>query len=378
MRLTPAEFTATQDKIAKLNARAVKRGWTGHLEITGENITVTEHGPSGLPISKVYVDATVTGDAPKYDGWTFLARLEWADGGMVAFTAPGIDSIDRDGLSEGTCDHCGINRYRKYTFLVRHDDGRTMQVGSTCLKDFLGWDTSPVWISEPTDSDLFGDAGYGHYSPSYTVESVLSAAWAAIQQFGYVPSQGYGQPTKYTVADILDPYDAKSRELATAIAPHVADAASMAHKIHEWILSDDFNGASDYVYNLKNIARSEYVESKFFGFLVSAPQAWAKAQERSLIRQRESAEMLNEWNGEIGDKLELSVTLKSIRYIDGPYGVTDLYTFAGTDHRVYKWFSSRMIFNDVSDDVVKIRGTVKKHESYQGNRATVLTRCKVL
>ena len=69
MRLTRAEFNATRDKMEKLNKRAAKRGWNGRIEVTGEIISVTETGPSGLPVTREMVEATITGDAPKYDGW---------------------------------------------------------------------------------------------------------------------------------------------------------------------------------------------------------------------------------------------------------------------------------------------------------------------
>lgn len=379
--LTPAEFSLTEEKIAKLNKRAAKRGWTGLLTITGEEFTEETKLPSGLTSERKMVHTVISGDAPKYGGWTFLAKLEWTDNGdVVAFTAPGVESIDRSGLTEGGCDHCGIDRYRKATFVVRHDDGRQLQVGSTCLKDFLGWDTNPAWVTVPTSDDLFGEGGFGHATPVYAVETVLAASWACIQEFGYVPANDYsGNATKYTVATVLspNPRSEKDKELSRKIMPYVDRAASMAKRIRSFLLSDEFNGNSEYVYNLKNIAASEYVEYKFFGFLVSAPQAWAKAQERSLIKQREKNEITNEFLGEIKDKLELPVTLKSIRFLEGDFGVTSLYTFVTDDGHLVKWFSSRVVFEESDiDQPMTLKGTVKKHDEYKGTKTTVLTRCR--
>lgn len=45
MRLTPYEFEASQAKIAKINARARKRGFTGRYELTGKLIRVTNAKP---------------------------------------------------------------------------------------------------------------------------------------------------------------------------------------------------------------------------------------------------------------------------------------------------------------------------------------------
>lgn len=375
--LTPAEFSLTREKIEKLNKRAEKRGWTGLLTITGEPFEEVTELPSGLKSKRNMVHTVISGEPPKYEGWTFLARIEWLETGAVVFTAPGITSVDRMNLVEGKCDHCKIDRYRKNTYVVRHDDGRELQVGSTCLKDFLGWSTNPVWVSLPSDDDLFGEGSFGHFEPMFSVETVLAASWAAIQKFGYVRAGDYsGNATKYVVNAILDPTP-KEREFSTAIQPFVAQAASMAKRIRDFLLSDEFSGDGEYVTNLKNIAAAEYVNFRFFGLLVSAPQAWAKAQERSLIRQRERATVTNEFVGKIGDKLELSVTLKSIRFIDGYYGVTTLYTFATNDGHIVKWFASKTVFTDADlDQPIMIKGTVKKHDEYQGTKSTILTRVR--
>ena len=354
--LTPAEFALTSEKIAKLNKRAAKRGWTGILTVTGEAFTEETKSRNGLPVKRQMVHVVISGAAPKYDGWTFLARCDWTDGGMVLFTAPGVEGIDRTDITEGKCDHCGINRFRRSTYIVRHDDGRQLQVGSTCLKDFLGWNTNPVFIYPPSDDDLFGEGGYGHSTPVYDVETLLAASWACIQEFGYVRSGDYsGNATKYTVLSVLDPRTAKERELSQKITPHIPASVGMAKRIRE------------------------FVEPRFVGFLVSAPQAWAKAQERSLIQQREKDSRTNEFLGAIGDKLELTVTLKSIRHLESDWGVTTLYTFATDTGHVVKWFSSRTVFTERDlDQPMKLRGTVKKHDTYKDAKSTVLTRCRKL
>ena len=378
MDLTPAEFGLTSEKMAKLNARALKRGWTGIITVTGEAFTeITDNGV-GLKRERQMVRTVISGNAPSYDGWTFLARADWSEGGMVLFTAPGIDGIDRSGITEGSCDHCGINRYRKSTFIVRSDKGEQLQVGSTCLKDFLGWNTNPVWIIPPSDNDLFGEGGFGHSTPVYSVDTILAAAWACIQEFGYVRSGDNGS-TKSTVLAVLDPRTPAERELAKKITPHIAESANAATMIREFVLSDEFSGYGEYVINLKNIARSEFVEPRFVGFLVSAPQAWAKSRERSLIKQRENDELTNEFLGEIGDRLELPVTLKSIRFIDGNYGCTSLYTFVTDDGHLVKWFSTRVVLKDGDvDKSITILGTVKKHDEFNGTKSTILTRCRVV
>jgi hypothetical protein len=377
MLLSPAEYEATAAKIDKVNARAAKRGWTGTVKLTGTFETITETGPSGLKVSRQMVDATITGEPPKYDGWTFLARAEFdSDSGLVVYGAPGACPVDRESIRPGECDHCHVNRYRKHIYIVS-DGQQQLQVGSTCLKDFLGWSINPVWVT--SDLDDYREEGAGGYvEQTWSTITVLAVAWAAIQEFGYVRSGDYsGDSTKYVAGAILDPHGERERELAKRIRPHVDDALAMAGRIREWVLSDQFSGPGDYVANLKNIAAGEFVSFKKFGFLVSAPQAWARSQERDLIRRKEREGLLNEWNGQPGDHLDVTVTVAAVRYIPGDYGTTALYTMSDTAGRTYKWFASRDVLT-VSDTPVAVRGTVKKLDEYQGRKSTILTRVKVV
>lgn len=112
--LLPAEYLATVEKIAKINARARKRGFTGRLEVTGER---TVHVNTGDPLpfpdlpmfaEVVRYETTITGEAPCYEGWEFLAALDsltTADGASewIVRCAPGVtdDSVDRRALRPG-------------------------------------------------------------------------------------------------------------------------------------------------------------------------------------------------------------------------------------------------------------------------------------
>jgi len=377
MLLTPAEFDATEAKINKLNTRAQQRGWTGTVVLSGKLVEVTETAPSGLPVTVQYMDTEIDGDPPRYEGWEFLASVEFDP--LVVYGAPGACPVDRNALRPHECDHCRITKpNRKHIYVVRNTEtGEQMQVGSTCLKDFLGWDTKPVWISTDV-SDYAPDGGFGHTEPTYSVETVLAMAWAVIQEYGYVRTNDYqGEPTKYSVLSALAPRNAHDRIISAAVEPHIPGALKMAAEIREWVLGT--TGQNEYLRNLRSICSADFVAFRTFGILVSAPQAWAKDRERTLIRERENAGKLNEWNGAEGDKLDLTVTVIAVRFFSGDYGTTTLYTMLGTDGRTYKWWASRQPFGDtVTDKQFTIRGTVKKLDEYQGHKATVLTRVKVV
>src|ERR1035441_8123071 len=111
MNLTDAELALTLIKISKINERAIKRGWTGRLEVLHTPVTVTETNVAGFQTTSHLHEVKISGSPPSYDGWTFLATLDWdQNAGLVVRTAPGVVSVDRTDLKPGACAHCKTDR----------------------------------------------------------------------------------------------------------------------------------------------------------------------------------------------------------------------------------------------------------------------------
>lgn len=381
--LTAQELALTEAKVTKLNDRAARRGWTGHLVLEAERVETTEVNDGGIEVTKVEFAARITGQAPKYNGWEFLAVLDWysAGGELITRVAPGVELdgiIDRTALVAGACDHCGLVRDRKDIYLVRSESGETKQVGSTCLKDFLGWNTSLVFVYEDETDSMFRDVRGSGGWVDYDTETVLMVAWALIKANGFRPASFDGRTTKGDTLQVLDPRSPEARKLAADILPTLPECKAQVAQIREFILSDQFTGGSEYVVNLKVALAASYVTARLFGLVVSAPQAWAKAIERDLTRKAQRAELVNEFVGQPKDKLAVKVTVKSIRFIDNGYGVTTLYTMVSDTGHLFKWFSTRPVLGEeVTGELLSLTGTVKAHDTYEGTRSTVLTRCKL-
>ena len=381
VRLTHAEFAATQAKVEKINARAAKRGFTGRFDVIGEAVVVKEKNAFGFEIEKHFVETTITGEAPSYGGWTFVATLDWDENAdsLIVRAATDAVKVDRSSLIKGHCDHCGTQRFRRSTYVVVNEAGEQKQVGSSCIKDFLGHDARVVFLSlDSVSEETFGGGFSG--DPAIGTISALAIAWAAIRAFGYVRSGDWDRtPTKAVVETVLFGRGKPKAETVKALEPFVDGSHEAAVEIRDFILSDAFSGDSDYVLNLKAILAAEYVSARNLGFLVSAPQAFAKAQERTLIREREKAATADStFVGAKGDKVTVEGTIAAIRYIPGHYNTTVLYTIHGTDGNVFKWFASREALGKDKGVTVKVTGTVKDHDEWNGQKSTVLTRCKAL
>ena len=146
--LTAEALEATREKIDKINAKASKKGLSGRLEVIAEETTVT-HDIAGIPVEEILYSTTITGEPPKHNGWVFLATLEWVETGVIVRAVPGAPAADRSKFEPNKCDHCGTFRRRNETYVVLNEKtGEQLQVGSTCLKDFLGWSGTVVLLTD--------------------------------------------------------------------------------------------------------------------------------------------------------------------------------------------------------------------------------------
>lgn len=378
-RISPADFEATSAKIRKINDRAKKRGFTGSITLTAERVEVASKDDYGFDRVDVWFDVELTGEPPRYNGWTFVATLDWDEhAGLIVRTAPGADPIDRSSLNQGFCDHCKTNRQRNNTYLVHNDEtGQQLQVGSTCIKDFLGWDASVVFVDEDSVASDLG-LGYGNgASDCVGTLYALSVAWALIKMDGYKPASSYGSTTKGDLADVLWPprlLSAERRADLAGIQDLAAAATEQAAKCRAWVLSDDFNGPSDYVANLKAVVAAEYVTGRNIGLLASAPQAWAKWQQRTLVREATKVE--SNWIGQPGQRITFTATVNAINFFPGDWGTTVLYSMRDEVGNIIKWFASSEALGDVVGKQVTLKATIKALDTYQDIKQTVVTRAK--
>lgn len=75
--LTADELDATRAKMAQLNRRATRKGFTGNIEVQAVPACRSHVPGPGAPSVTVHgFDVTITGDPPRYHGWKFLAAAD--------------------------------------------------------------------------------------------------------------------------------------------------------------------------------------------------------------------------------------------------------------------------------------------------------------
>jgi hypothetical protein len=288
------------------------------------------------------------------------------------------------------CQHCGVRRTRLKTFILEHESGEVIQVGSTCIGDFLGSGLNPEYLAA-YEEEFFaltserwseeGESGGGGSSVLDTTK-MLEAAVTHIRIEGWISRKmarasidGKLVPTATRVECWL--LFRSSRATIQQIQdwnemlPSIEDCAK-AEKVREWTRT--INADNDYLHNLKTVAQMEVLSWRHLGIGVSMVAAYDKAIGEAVERQRRA--QTSKHFGEVGKRGTWVVTVSRIGSVESQYGLTHIVGMLTSEGNEATWFASRKPDVNVGD-VVQVTGSVKKHDQYKGVSQTMLTRCKI-
>ncbi len=375
--LTAAELAATRQKLSKIIARAQRRGFNGQVELTAVRAVRSHTTPTGSKRTVHGYDVEVIGEPPRYEGWTFVAAVDKTPAGTVVRTAPGAPAIANAEIEAGACEHCGTVRARRHTYLIRGEDGQVKQVGKTCLKDFLGWDTNPVFIDEDSlEADLLGEYGSSldRRGFDYDLLDLARVAFALTDRFGYKSSSGYGVSTKDEVAEILN-YGKNAENLLDQLDGYLLDDEEVRDRLE--VARESLTEPTGFEANLSVILASDVVERGHLGLAATVGLVYNRAVKAAAEAHAPKYE--SQWIGKVGERLEVAGEVTQVTAIQGFYGTTLLVIVSvGEGDRVKMFTTAAWADAAEVGDQVKLAGQVKAHEEYEGRRETVLKRPKIV
>lgn len=384
------EFKAEMGKLAK---RGEKLGCTGigWTEVRRYRAPVREDWSDGSSVRTIdYVEVDVTGDAPRFEGWSLIGRLDFAavPGATIRAMVPGHECPpDFHEVESGRCDHCGTARRRNDSFLCRHEDGEVVVVGRNCLRDFLGHN-SPESIAAAATllaslSGLGGgdEGGFGgrYRGDDYTAHGLLTLTSFVCRTYGWVPRSASATdkpPTSSRVLELLTPSRNPEIERArrAALAQVSVKDAEHAQAAIEWAAT--INATNDYTHNLKAVLSALTVDPKMIGIAVSGIAAYDRAMASAREQVKRAAESKSTHRGIIGERLTIDGEIVMVRGCETQWGTSTVIKFVDQTGSVFTWFATGA--KDVRQgERVTVVGTVKKHDEYRGELQTVLTRCKI-
>lgn len=81
----------------------------------------------------------------------------------------------------------------------------------------------------------------------------------------------------------------------------------------------------------------------------------------------------SEFQGKIGERIEVTVTVDKNIEVNGYYGSSNMHVMSDEAGNVYVWTTASKSWTEGS--IRTIRGTIKDHKEYKNTKQTILTRC---
>lgn len=388
------EFRVPQlfGRLEKLNRRAKKLSLplityseTGKEEFRKVyKITISEGQEHNTGESVVcFKEVDVVGEEPKLPGsWEFLAAIEHIEEGNIVSASPeNTFDLSKYRSCKPVCDHCGHIRSRKKTYILINRTGEK-QVGSTCIKDFLGGNGDPeemlelaseLWalVSEFQDEDSWEEGCRGS-SKYLELTRFLGCVIQLVKKFGFTSRKQAQERLKSSTADDAcslyyskEPRNQVEHENILLAASYLERGRAILEALPD---------RNDFEHNLYVVSKREFLDPKHCG-IAAYFIGWLNKKDRD---EQEKTATCNEWFGSAGERQELNLKFVGEHAFNSDiYGVSYLYRFQDDAGRTLIWKTGKAeIFE--KDKITKLKGTIKKHTEYKGRKQTELSRCKLL
>lgn len=99
----------------------------------------------------------------------------------------------------------------------------------------------------------------------------------------------------------------------------------------------------------------------------------SEAQAKEFAQQFLLEPSTSKFLGVVGEKLEITVTIKRAMEMYGRYGRSVMHIMEDEEGNILVWTTSARTL--IEGDTYKIKGTIKAHNTYKNTDQTVLTRC---
>ena len=344
-----------------------------------------------------YYHVEIKGESPVISGYKFLGTIQHEEAGNILRIVPGNDNIDLTHYRtvKAICNHCRTNRRRKDTYLIQHETTKEIkQIGKSCLKDFLGH-SNPQQIAsyleyllnmeEYIKEELFLRDG----SNKTYIETITYLNFTAecILRFGFISKtkqrelydQGYDNIPLNTASRVFNIMFPMPRVEPEFKEEDISEKAlTLAKNSLTWAINELEPGNNDYLHNLKIAVASEYMNTRNAGIIAALIPTYQREVEKIKVKKQEKKEkQQSNYVGNIKDKIQKELTLIKEFIFETEYGIMHIYKFKDAENNIYIWKTSKNIGKEEGEKT-KIKGTIKDHSEYRGEKQTVLTRCKII
>jgi hypothetical protein len=317
-----------------------------------------------------------------------VARLQGIEGQNMITRFSDDPALDLDTYRNAPiiCQHCGLNRSRKASWVVQDALGGLKQIGDSCVTLYFGVDIESLLATADKvyrtlgsdDEEEFGNGRSVQFSFELFASAVL---WKTLTS-GFVTKKQAeatdGQSTCAVAEELAGPVPERGslsrerydRDLAALRQwrSTFTDQQNLFEQALDWWMEKDVKGLSEFEHNCRLAIMSQ--DPRFLGLAAFALKLWAN----ETFARKSSSTVTSAWVGEIKQRLTTTATVARLGSFETQYGVTTVVTFHDATGNVLVWKAS-------CDPKVtlgaayKVTGTITKHDDYKGTKQTVLSRC---
>jgi len=319
-------------------------------------------------------------------GYLFLASIENTPNGNIMHTIDFRMEIPaKFRTSNNHCDHCNTDRYRKTTYIIYNEKKKSfIQVGSTCIKDYLGINVALIASRFEFLTEMEGSmksCGSEYIIPTYELRIFLATAINCIELDGYVSGKMVyeGTTTKSATGSdtcfVLGPYmpkDIKLQQYKKDRRNFTIANMNEAQVIMAWVKEQP--ATTDYYQNLQIICKNNYITGKSANMAASMICVYRIALNKLKLKKEFKP---SNYIGQIGEKVTLTAEFYSEYSSTGPYGICYIYNFVTKEGNRIVWMSSKPS-NFEKEGLYTFSATIKRHQEYKDIKSTMVKSLKLL
>ena len=362
-------------KLTTIQKKCQKYGCEFHFQTLGEIFKKVRDEDTGRVYTAKFIQVEASGIA-QISNWEFVATIEHCKPyNIIRSFREDINVPEHYYTADTYCDHCKTKRQRKDTYIIRNTEtGEFKQVGKSCCLDYThGMSAEAItqyisWFEQLIN----GQAANPGFKTYYNVLDILAYAIEAVKMYGYRPSDWTDSTKEITVQQLRRFGGFEARE-ADGFKGDRPENYTQAETILKFVA--DMPVEFGYVTSLKAACGKDYCEWRDVGFIVSAISCYNKVQEKAQAKK-------SSWVGTVGQRIQLNnLSIRLLTSWDGEFGYTYLYKFTDEQGNIFTWKTGKWVSD--TDEIypelrVNLRGTVKAHSEYKGEKQTELTRCSLI
>ena len=316
------------------------------------------------------------------------------------------------------CDHCEQNRQRRIVHIFRKKSTQEiLSIGKSCAVEYFGVDISELVRISQKLYQLFGGEDFDEFvfdnSPRFIDKyeerdkRMKALFWGMYNHF-VVEGREFVSKSKAYNKGVYSTSDFFTGDIDRALynVMYGRDNDKLEYKyltnrfpeIDKWKNVDnlfvDFINWGERLRDYKIFEENSFIRNIYemiitrsynkIGLFTYAVFAYINNEIQDEEEKKEENIKPSEFQGKIGEKLEVDVTVVTSIWIDNNYGGSRLIKLIDDNNNVYITFTTSdawcsLYYSNVNEGSrVRVRGTVKEHTVYEGKNQTRLIRCKPL